>query len=52
MFEKDAKDVIRRFKSIMDRARNRKEHLSVTLSQLYLLDEDVDNLFHEDDLKE
>jgi|13_taG_2_1085334.scaffolds.fasta_scaffold00134_13 hypothetical protein len=50
MFEEDAKRVLREFKTIVSRAKNRKEHLSVTLTQLYALHDEVENLFHDSDL--
>ena len=48
--ENDAMKIVKRFTAIMDRNANRKQHLSVTMSELYVLNEDVKNLFHKDDL--
>lgn len=47
----DALNIVKRFNAIMTANKNRTQHLSVTLSQLYVLNDDVENLFHKDDLK-
>lgn len=47
----DAKKVIREFHDIIKRAKNRTDHLSITMSRLYVLHDEVENLFHKDDLE-
>lgn len=44
-------NIVKRFNAIMKRNKDRSQHLSVTLSQLYVLNEDVENLFHKDELQ-
>jgi len=46
----DALIIVRRFYLIMKRAKERRTHLSDTVAQLYVLYEDVQNLFHITDL--
>ena len=48
----DAMKIVRRFNAIMKRNSSRKQHLSVTMSELYVLNEDVENLFHKDQLND
>lgn len=47
----DAKKVIREFHDTMKRAKNQTDHLSVTMARLYNLHDEVENLFHKDDLE-
>jgi len=49
--ENDAMKIVKRFNAIMKRNAGRKQHLSVTMSELYMLNEDVENLFHKDELQ-
>ncbi len=49
--ENDAIKIVKRFHGIMKRNASRTQHLSVTMSELYVLNEDVENLFHKDELK-
>lgn len=49
---KDAMGIVKRFNAIIKRNIGNKQHLSVTLSQLYVLNEDVENLFHKDELND
>ena len=44
-------NIVKRFNAIMNRNKGRTQHLSVTLSELYVLNEDVENLFHKDELE-